>query len=54
MRFVKLRELKKLKTVMAPSEIKKAGGKDYVFRHTVLELSGAEGEKVWNAAVARI
>jgi len=54
MRFVKLREFKKLKTVMAPSEIKKAGAKDYVFRHTVLELSGAEGEKVWNAAVARI
>ena len=54
MRFVKLRDFKRLKHAMSPAEIKKAGGKDFVFRHTVLELSGTEGDKVWDAAVARI
>ncbi len=53
MRYVRLRDFKTLKTHMPPAAIKQAGGKDYVFRHTVLELSGAEGEKVWNAALAQ-
>lgn len=53
MRYVKLRDFKKLKSPMTPAMIKQAGGKDYVFRHTVLELSGAEGEKVWSAALTR-
>ena len=53
MRFVKLRDFKKLQHPMSPSEIRKVGGKDFVFRHTVVELSGAEGEKVWSAAMGR-
>lgn len=53
MRFVKLRDFKKLQHPIPPSEIKQVGGKDFVFRHTVLELSGAEGEKVWDAAIGR-
>jgi hypothetical protein len=53
MRFVKLRDFRRLKTPLSSTEIKKAGGKDYVFRPTVLELSGSEGEKVWAAAVQR-
>jgi hypothetical protein len=53
MRYVKLRDFKKLQQRMTPSEIKIVGGKDFVFRHTVFEISGEEGEKVWNAAVGR-
>jgi hypothetical protein len=53
MRFVKLREFKRLKEPMPPSEIKKTGGKEFVFRHTVAEWGGEEAEKVWKAAVSR-
>jgi len=53
MRYVKLRDFKRLQHPMPPGEIKHVGGKDFVFRHTVLDISGDEGEKVWNAAVGR-
>jgi len=53
MRYVKLRDFKRLQSPMAPATIKQEGGKDFVFRHTVLELSGTEGDKVWAAALAR-
>lgn len=31
--------------------IREIGGKDFVFRHTVLERTGACGERVWQAAL---
>lgn len=51
MRYVKLRDFKQLAAPLPPSKIKKVAGKDYVFRHTVLELGGEEGERVWAEAL---
>lgn len=53
MRFVRLRDFKKLNHPIPPREVKQVGGKGFVFRHTVAEFSSAEGEKVWSAALAR-
>jgi hypothetical protein len=54
MRLVKLRDFKKLKSPMPPREIKRIGGKGFVFRQTVRELSGAEAEKLWAAALGQV
>ncbi|MEN3369590.1 MAG: hypothetical protein V7609_1733 [Verrucomicrobiota bacterium] len=51
MRFVTLRDFKVLPRPMTSRQIKKVAAKDYVFRHTVLELRGEEGERVWTAAL---
>lgn len=53
MRFVRLRDFKILKTPIPPSEAKKVGGKNFVFRHTVAEITGAEAEKLWSESLAR-
>lgn len=53
MRFVRLRDFKKLKRPIPPGEAKQVGGKNFVFRHTVAEITGAEAEKLWTEAVAR-
>lgn len=53
MRFVRLRDFKKLKRTIPPSEAKRVGGKNFVFRHTVAEIAGTEGEKLWTEALAR-
>ena len=53
MRYVKLRDFKQLQPPLSLNEIRKIGGKGFGFRHTVRELSGAAGEKVWNAAMSR-
>ncbi len=42
MRFVRLRDFKKLKQPLLAKEIKEVREKEVVFRHTVLELSGAD------------
>lgn len=54
MRFVRLRDFKKLKQPLPAKEIKEAREKEVVFRHTVLELSGADADKIWEAAKARV
>ena len=54
MRYVRLRDFKQLPKPLSPAEIKKIGGKDYSFRHTVMELYGDEGEKVWQHALQRV
>jgi hypothetical protein len=52
MRFVRLRDFKKLKRpILRRGET--GGGKNFVFRHTVAEITGAEAEKLWTEAVAR-
>jgi hypothetical protein len=53
MRFVRLRDFKKLKRPIPASEARKVGEKGIVFRHTVAELGGEEGEKIWAEALAR-
>ena len=53
MRFVRLRDFKKLKKPIAPSEAKQVGGKNFVFRHTVAEITSAEAEKLWAESLAR-
>ena len=54
MRYVRLRDFKRLPKPLSPAEIKKVGGKDYSFRHTVMALYGDEGEKVWEHALKRV
>jgi hypothetical protein len=51
MRYVKLRDFKRLASPIHAREIKEIGGKDFVFRHTVLEITGEHGERVWQAAM---
>ena len=53
MRFVRLRDFKKLKKPIAPSEAKQVGGKNFVFRHTVAEITGTEAEKLWAESLSR-
>ena len=53
MRFVRLRDFKKLSKTIPPSEAKKVSGKNFVFRHTVMEIAGAEAEKLWAESLAR-
>jgi hypothetical protein len=53
MRFVKLRDFKKLIEPMPPAAIRRVGGRTFGFRGTVRELSSAVGEKVWNEALHR-
>lgn len=51
MRYVKLRDFKRLATPIHAREVKEIGGKEVVFRHTVRELSGEAGERIWKAAM---
>jgi hypothetical protein len=52
-RLVKLRDFKKLIKPISPSDVRRARGQGFVFRQTVRELSGTEGEKVWAEALSR-
>lgn len=53
MRFVRLREFKKLKQPITPAEAKQVGNKDFIFRNTVMKITGAEGEVLWTEAISR-
>ena len=53
MRFVRLREFKKLKRPITPAEAKQVGNYNFVFRNTVAEFAGVEAEKLWTESLAR-